>query len=187
MSAEKQLLRKEILALRNDLTKDIKDSLDERIYLRVMDYLQKNKPKCVLCYASYGSEVATYAIIEYLLKNEINVCLPRVNGDEMEFYTIDSLDDLEEGYKGIYEPKMECKLYTPCGSETIFIPGVVFDRRLFRIGYGKGFYDRYLGRFYGLKRVGIAYSCQVVDKISIDKWDKGLDLIITEKGELYYD
>jgi len=186
MNNEKALLRKNMTEIRNNIPSDIKEKYDERLKFHTLNYIKNKKTKCVLCFASYRSEVDTISIVDELFRMGIIVCFPKVIGEDIEFFVVDSIDDLTEGYKGILEPNDKCPLYNPIGNEIILVPGLVFDTRLYRIGYGKGFYDRYFGIHYGLNKVGLAYSCQIIDKIPIDKWDHGLDLIITEKGEMSY-
>lgn len=106
--------------------------------------------------------------------------LPKVKGEELELYRVKNISCLREGSFGIPEPS-EGEKVSPEEVELFVIPGVVFDKEGYRLGFGKGYYDRLLK---GVKspKVGVAYSFQVVDKLPRDPWDVPVDIIITEKN-----
>lgn len=178
----KEQLRQNKLLERNEINTEDKEYLDHRICHRLFQQSFLEKANTVFVYCSYKSEASTYEIIARLFEQGKKVAAPRVAGNKMDFYLIDSFDCLEKGYMGISEPKAECAICYPDVNDVILVPGVVFDRRLFRIGYGGGFYDKYLSENKRAYSVGIAYEFQVIDEIPIDSWDRGLDLIITDKN-----
>lgn len=180
----KAIIRRRIIDLRDGMSSDDRAYLDGRLCKRVVSSPDILKASVVMIYVSYKSEVDTIEIIKKFLIDGKKVAVPKVTGEDIDFYLIDSLDDLEEGYKGISEPKSGCNKYVPSGDEIIIVPGTVFDKRLFRIGYGKGYYDRYLAKYKGLTAIGLAYDFQVVDEIPVDTWDRGMNFIISEK-EIY--
>ena len=103
----------------------------------------------------------------------------------MDFYRIVSLDDLEEGYKGIREPGTcdgEMLFHAGAGQEKslMLMPGSVFDRERNRIGYGGGYYDRYLERETGFTVMAVCFDIQVQEKIPSDIHDRKPDMILTE-------
>lgn len=132
-------------------------------------------------YAAYMGEVDTYGIIETLLwdVNKI-IVLPRIEAGTMNFYRIQSLDDLEVGHFGILEPRGNAS-FVP---EMMVVPMSAFNTACHRIGYGKGYYDRYLSAHPSFK-VGVAYDFQKIDASFEDQNDIACDVIVTEK-ELYY-
>jgi len=131
--------------------------------------------KSVMVYISAKSEVETALLIATLLKNGKTLCAPRVlDGETMEAARIDD-KGFQKGAFGIWEPlgKRVEKI------DAIFVPGVCFDPAKNRIGYGKGYYDRFLSCS-DVKTIGLAFACQIVPSIPFDAHDKPLDMIVTE-------
>ena len=103
----------------------------------------------------------------------------------MEFFRIKNIDELTEvGTYQIKEP-ISSEKYNKEDIEIIFIPGLAFDKRGYRLGYGGGYYDQYLSDFNG-KKVGLGYFNQLVDKLESDSFDIKIDVLITEKRIIYY-
>ena len=114
------------------------------------------------------------------------MCLPRctkdsVDNDIMIFHEISCITDLKIGMYGIPEPCEDLPVFIPKGHCVCVIPALAFDKRGYRIGYGKGYYDRFLRDFCGTK-VGLCYSEFLKDTIPTGKYDSNVDTIITEKG-----
>ncbi len=178
-------LRKKILKLRDDLPSHDRESEDASIRNAVMSLISDREFDTVLIYVSFRSEVDTYGIIEECIKNGIRVAVPRVEQPDIVFYYIDSQADLVKGYMGISEPAEGCVPFSGKSDRSlIIVPGSVFDRDHNRIGYGGGYYDRFISRNPGIYSTGLAYSCQMVDSIPVDEWDRPLDMVIT--GEEIY-
>jgi len=180
----KREIRNRILELRDNMDSFDREYLDGRIIKKVITNTEIQSAEVIMTYISFRSEVDTKTIIKKLLDEGKKIAVPRVDGDDMKFYLLGSMNDCIAGYMGILEPDENCTEYVPNGSEVMLVPGSVFDRRLFRIGYGKGFYDRYLTKYKGITTIGLAYDFQVVDEVPVNTWDKGLNSIITEK-EIY--
>lgn len=139
----------------------------------------------VYIYVSYGTEADTTYLIEKLLQQqEHKVAVPRVNGKEMDFYRIKEMSDLKPGFNGIPEP-VSGQPVKECNG-IMFMPGLVFDKCHGRIGYGGGYYDRYLYRHKNdnIFKVAIAYDFQVLktEQIVMEAHDIKPDIIITEKS-----
>ena len=136
-------------------------------------------------FVSYGTEVDTLAIISKLLeenkkKSKVRIAVPKVQGQEMEFFEICSMEDLEPGYQGILEPKVSCQR-VEAREGLMLLPGLAFDKQRNRVGYGGGYYDRYLEK-YGNKELltwAVAYEFQIVDRIECEKFDIRPQKIIT--------
>ena len=186
----KSELRKSILKLRDDIPQDTRKDLDDRIAERVLSVFSDPEYDTLLTYVSFRSEVSTNGIIMRSLKAGIKVAVPRVEGEDIRFYHISSPDDLAEGYMGIPEPKPSCipwekKAVSDAGSPDVFtdtvilVPGSVFDKKGNRIGYGGGFYDRFLAQHQGMFSIGLAYECQIAEEIPADEWDRKVDTVIT--------
>ena len=161
--------------------------------------------EAVLAYVSYKSEADTTALIQQALADGKYVFAPKVSGSEMEFWRISSLEDLLEGYRGILEPEQSISFTDWISKHTgskvmMWMPGVAFDKERHRIGYGGGFYDRYLNRLaqrleqtdsmesprthsesITLTTAALAYSCQVLEQIPYEEHDVKPDLLITEQ------
>lgn len=179
----KKQLRKEYICLRDALLVDERLGKSHEIMESVVSSYDFQKAGNVLVYAAYGSEVVTKGIIEYALWLRKRVYCPKVlSEEEMDFYEIFSYQDLKPGYHGIPEPEgRKATAYETGNGETLMLmPGVCFDERGHRIGYGKGYYDRYLSRTSGMIKMALAYEEQVKDSIPCDEQDICYDLLVTE-------
>lgn len=181
-------IRNQILSLRNALPINECEEKSNIIMQNVLSLLSVQKAEYVLCYASYKSEVQTDILIKELLKEGKKVYLPRVCGEKMDFYRIRSLIDLTEGYKGIPEPEAACtERFTRTMWEkdkarvVMLLPGVAFSESGARIGYGKGYYDRYLSHIPYMERISLCYELQMVEAIPADTYDIPMTIIVTEE------
>ncbi len=146
----------------------------------VLSHPKISQSTIIACYVSLMDEVNTHELITELLKTH-RVCVPKVHGDTMDFYEIFSLNDLKEGSFHVLEPTTDL-LINIKDIDIMIVPMLAYDNNLYRVGYGKGYYDRYFARgFYGYK-LGLAYSFQHVESIDHDQYDIALDEIITEKA-----
>lgn len=174
---KKEKIRRQILDLRSQLTEEERTKAALAITSEVMKHQWFDKSKIVLGFAGYGSEIDTRGILQECLRLQKEVYMPKVCGEEICFFRIASLEDLTEGYKGIPEPKGDTQMYLyseEIAEETLMLmPGVAFDVNRHRIGYGKGFYDRYLADKSELqfRTIGIGFWCQLVIKIPSNKND----------------
>ena len=144
----------------------------------------------ILLFASYKSEVDTTSIFEEAQRLDKIIYYPKVMGTEMVFYQVKEKSDLLEGYRGIMEPLVnQEKQFSPMEEDKIFVlmPGAVFDAERKRIGYGGGYYDKFLQEVeFSLKKkvckVAVAFSCQIVSEgnIILEEHDIQPDYVITE-------
>ena len=176
----KSKIRKKTLNLRK--SKNIHNiKLDFfKIYNILKTYNLKNKS--IGGYYPVNYEIDILEILESLEKKVgAKLSLPVIKkNNEMDFYKWSTKSLLKLNKFGIPEPE-EIKKVFP---DVIFVPIVAFDNRLYRIGYGGGYYDRYIQKLSNKKKlfkIGIAHSCQKINKVPINKYDKKLDIIITEK------
>ncbi len=192
MQEEKKKLRRQILQLRNELTMDERSKKSEIICQKLYEMPYYKQAEILLAFVNYQSEVITIPLIEKAISEGKKVFCPKVIGEEMEFYEIKAISELLEGYRGIKEPEAIAeKLYVPeahKASVLMLMPGVAFDRNRYRIGYGKGFYDRYLEKYEKYKQrmttIALAFSCQMVEKVPVQPHDIRPDVIITEKERI---
>ena len=135
--------------------------------------------------------VNTDEYFAYLINKAKRIYYPRVSGDEMSFYRVRSLDELNCGSFNINEPDMTHEYTEADGRALMIVPGLGFSYTGYRIGYGKGFYDRYLSSF--TKRdtvmaVGVGYDFQLLGNVTFeDEYDVPLDGVITDKREVFID
>ena len=172
----KKVLREKYLNLRKNINKENKRKYDNDIFNKVINLEEYKESKLVLIYVSLKYEVDTFKLIEHTLNIAKKVAVPKCEGDNIVFYEIKSLKDLEEGSFRILEPKAN-KPITDFNNSICIIPGVAFDKQNNRIGYGKGFYDRFLKNYKGIK-IGLTYRECICDKIDSDINDIKMDKVI---------
>lgn len=183
LKEQKNLLRASYKKFRLELTALQKSELDEKILKNVLRLNEYKSNDTLLCYVSTKIEVDTLKLIEQALKDKKRVAVPRCveNTREMEFYFINSLDELEPGSFGVLEPiKNKAEILTDFGKGLCIVPGLGFDCNGYRLGYGKGYYDRFLSSFCG-STVGICYSECVKWHLPHGFYDKNVDFLVTEK------
>lgn len=185
--ATKNEQRKFYKSLRKDLSSVEKDKFDLGIYENVRKFILKNSDKKYLIYVSNGFEVDTFKIIKFLFEENICVYAPKCekNDNVMNFYKINSFEDLEKGNFGILEPKKTSDKLLEFSNSVCLVPAICFDKQGFRIGFGKGFYDRFFSEHMGIFKLGLCYEKFIIDRIFKDDNDISVDLIITENCEKY--
>ncbi|MBP5462549.1 MAG: 5-formyltetrahydrofolate cyclo-ligase [Lachnospiraceae bacterium] len=138
----------------------------------------------LLAYVSFSSEVNTHFLIEKAWNDGNRVAVPKcVDDTRLEFQYIHSFDDLAPGKFGIPEPVTgDCVQYTPDDKCLILLPGVAYTNNGDRLGYGGGYYDRYLKKHNEIPKVMLAYSLQQTETLPVDDKDVPADMIVTEIG-----
>lgn len=184
----KQSIRNRYLGMRNNLSYGERLTKSRRIWELLKQEPEFQNAEAVLVYMDYRSEVITTGLVEELFaEGKRRIYAPRVLGMNISFYEIQALDELEPGYQGIREPvQNEEKMFThkimadlKC---LILIPGAVFDRQRGRMGYGKGFYDRFLADYIELSGVALAFECQIAKRIPMEDHDIRPGMVVTENG-----
>jgi 5-formyltetrahydrofolate cyclo-ligase len=174
----KKDIRKQILEKRNQLTNEERAQKSKAIMDKLIHQSDFQNAEVLFCYVDYRNEVETKDIIRYAFMCSKKVAVPKVEGDVMRFYEIHSFSDLTEGFRGILEPINSCNI---CNDKAlVIVPGAAFDKNFHRIGYGRGYYDKYLSSHPYNKAIALAYACQILDKIPYDEFDIQPDMIITE-------
>ena len=180
----KQDIRKILLKKRNSLTDEQYKTYGKLIEEKILYHPFYAKADTLLIYVSYQKEVPTHGIIKNALALGKHVFCPKVlSAGIMEFYKITSLEDIVCGFKNIPEPISLSIPYSPISYDNtlMIMPLVGFDNDKNRIGYGGGFYDRYLKKNPFIARIGLAYECQKYDfLLPIEENDIKPDFIITE-------
>ncbi len=183
VTEEKISLRKKYKALRSGFSPDLKKFMDEGIFENIVSLAEYRRCALLLTYVSAESEADTHRLIARAFEDGKTVAVPKSldkNGN-MAFYEIHSFDELKKGYFGIYEPVPE-----KCGEISLFdgavciVPALSYDGKGFRLGYGKGFYDRFLSEHWEMLKVGICYSQCLEESLPHDEYDIPADIVITE-------
>lgn len=179
---EKNLIRKQMKQLRADMTRTERFEKSMQIFEQLITVPEFKRADRIYTYVSMDNEIDTIMLIDYSLSIEKRVFVPRVSGKDMEFYEISDISELNPGYMGIYEPDINGK--EPDYSRTGFMcmPGLAFDRSYNRIGYGGGFYDRYLSVENKLYKAALAYEAQLLESIPAQDGDVRPDMIVTEES-----
>ncbi len=169
----KNEVRKIYKYIRNNI-KD-RNIQNEIIFNKVISLEKVKKADTILIYVSFNNEVDTLNIIKYFLGKK-KVAVPKVNGNEMNFYYIDSFNDLSKGSFNILEPITTNKV-TNFDNSICIVPGLCFDKENYRLGYGKGYYDKFLSNK-NIYTIGLSYKETIIKKLPIDKYDIKLDKVI---------
>ena len=182
----KNNLRKKFMNKREDLSDSRVIFKSKRIvnnFLETDFYSNSDK---IFLYVSYKNEVQTRHLIKKMLEDNRDVYVPAPDPDtkEMDAVLIDKFSDLTEGAYGILEPINSNSKIDPSFLDLIIVPGLVFSLKGFRIGYGGGFYDRFLARSNNRERnpikLSFVYSEYIIDEVPTNKYDLPVDFIITE-------
>lgn len=179
---EKNLIRKQMKQLRADMTRTERFEKSMQIFEKLITVPEFKRADRIYTYVSMDNEIDTIMLIDYSLSLEKRVFVPRVSGKDMEFYEISDISELNPGYMGIYEPDINGR--EPDYSRTGFMcmPGLAFDKSHNRIGYGGGFYDRYLSVENKLYKAALAYEAQLLESIPAQDGDVRPDMIVTEEN-----
>jgi 5-formyltetrahydrofolate cyclo-ligase len=175
-------LRQKYRSLRQAMPPEIKEQKDAAIAAQVRRLWQYQRNNVLLIYVSTSIEVDTFRIIHQALADGKRVAVPRCVPDtrNMEFYYIDSTDELAPGMFGVLEPHPNPeRLYKEADGGLCIVPAFSYDWRGYRLGYGKGYYDRFLSRFEG-NMVGICYSECVQRSLPHGRFDRPVELLVTE-------
>jgi 5-formyltetrahydrofolate cyclo-ligase len=186
LASEKRRVRAEFLSLRNAIDPVLSAAYSADIFAGIKTLAAYEKAKTVMFYLSYGSEVATDLMVKYAIKEGKNVVVPalkNINDEQMmQVAKISRLEDACKLVYGVRQPEINLdNIVEKDGIDLIFVPGVAFDVLGYRIGYGKGHYDRWLRSVPVLKTIALAYDFQITKKLPIQKHDIPVGMIITQK------
>ena len=145
-----------------------------RKFLQTEEY---RRARTLYGYLPYNQEVRTEAILEQAMADGKKVAVPKVYGDEMKFIFLEDLTQVEKGYSGIPEPIADHPVAED-ESALVLMPGLAFDPQGHRIGYGGGFYDKFLSREPNHPTVALCYDFQVVEKLETEEFDIPVDTVI---------
>lgn len=185
MQTEKSKLRYDFLKIRDRLEPALRHAYSNIILSRIKKLKEYQDSELVMFYLTYGSEVVTDFMINEFLADGKEVAVPVIQnpGDGiMTAVRINKLEDCYERVYGIRQPEFnEDEVVAKEDIDLIFVPGIVFDINGYRVGYGKGYYDRWLEGTDIARRVGLAFEVQLIDKIPNFEYDLPVGRILTEK------
>jgi 5-formyltetrahydrofolate cyclo-ligase len=181
----KQYMRRLIRAVRRGLSEAERLAHSRRVWERVAALPCYQRARVVLGYMAFDHEVLTDGLMQQTMVSGKQLVLPMVLGDrqDMALYVIEDLGcDVAPGYRGILEPQPQrTRAVAPETLELALIPGIAFDLRGGRLGFGTGFYDRLLSRLpQGIPTVGLAFDFQVIPRLPCQPHDMLLEAIVTE-------
>ena len=179
ISAAKKALRQELMLKRRNMDKNYKEFLDEKIYTILKSSPAIKEAKVILTYASSPIEVDTRRLIKFALSEGKTVAVPKCEGKNMRFLSIKSLSELTVGSHGVEEP-VDGEEITDFSNSVCITPALRFDEKGYRLGYGGGFYDRFLRNYSGTA-IGICYE-EFCGSIPVGEFDISLETVITENG-----
>ncbi len=177
----KEEMRQHFLFLRDSLPEAERSLFSRQIAEKILAFVKKENIQRVFSYASFRSEPDTFYLMEKLLEQGISLALPKCEkGGAMTFYGIRDLSQLSPGAYGILEPPMEASV-PPEWAELILVPGCAFSMAGDRLGYGGGYYDRYLPKAKGAKALGVCFSPCLTQGLPAGKNDCKIMGIFTEQ------
>ena len=179
----KKMLRKQMIETLKEMSEATYRARSRKIQDRLTSLELVKNAKTIALTMSNFPEVETRDLIRYLWKNQKIIVVPKcdVKSKKMHFYAIDSFEQLEVVYAGIEEPiPSKTKLIGEEQIDVVIVPGVLFNIEGYRIGFGGGYYDRFLATYHG-NTISLAFSEQVVETIPVESHDLPVQIIVTDE------
>lgn len=187
IATQRKRIRAETLRRREALTLEERTRRSQRIVDSAARWIQREGFDSVMLYLSMRSEVETTGLFEILLRSEKQVCAPVADTKRLELIPRRILNlktELVRHRYGMLEPNAACASVPTEHLQLIVVPGIAFDCNGYRLGYGKGFYDRFLTKCPHAIPIGLAYQMQVVEDTFPQTWDVPVQHIFTETGRI---
>ena len=184
--SEKKKIRKEIKMRLKNLTAHDFNLKSEKVLEQLVKLPEWQKADTVLIFLSLQDEIKTDIIIKQALSEEKKTAVPRIKDNDLVFHIIESLNsDFNTHKLGMDEPDETFPVITPQLLKTentlIIVPGLAYDKNCFRLGRGKGFYDRFLSSVEDdISKIGIGYDFQIIESVPVEDHDFPLDMVITD-------
>ncbi len=179
----KKTIRTQVLDQMHELNSAKRKQYEEALHRQIIDLIDENSFNTIAISYSFDPEIDTHQLMKRLLANHYQVFLPRMYPNKaMKFHQYQDGDLLEEAYKGIQEPLESQKVIKKEHIDLIIVPGVAFSKNGHRVGFGGGFYDRYLEGYNGFT-IAQAFPFQLFEQANwpIEEHDVLIDKIITPK------
>lgn len=174
---DKASLRRQIRDKKRGMTEEQIESASQRLAELFFATRQYREAKTIYGYLPYNQEVRTTPMLKRALADGKRVAVPKIYGSEMKFIYLDDLDQVEKGYCGIPEPLAD----GPEGDDPtalVLMPGLAFDPQGHRIGYGGGFYDKFLEREPGHPTIALCYAFQMLPVVETEAYDIPVDCVL---------
>lgn len=183
ITENKEALRKTLSKQRDKIPEIYKQKYDQWICTQLYQIIQDQQFKTIHTYLPMGSEINLYWLIEQLLTAKIKVITPKTLGKrKLQHLILNSLDELEKGKFGTRFPANSTEYSGPY--DLIIVPGLAFDKQLYRLGYGGGYYDAFLSQHPYAQKIGIAYPFQIIDQVPQESHDQRLDKLLVNTNEI---
>ena len=181
----KQQLRADYRKKRNSIPLESKDVLDTALRANILELDAVKHAKTVLMFYPIKFEPDIRELVKPFRDLGKKVAFPISNSDgcTLTFRCVENICDMESGTYNIPEPSPSAPMADDLSSSVCLVPALVFDKYGYRLGYGKGYYDRFLKNFSGIS-IGIAYSEFITESLPIEDTDMTVDMIITERGKV---
>ena len=174
---DKKTLRAEIRAKKRAMTEEQIESASRRLGELFADCEAYRQAKTIYGYLPYNQEVRTVPMLERALADGKRVAVPKVYGDRMKFIYMTDLNRVEKGYANIPDP-VDDEPVAEDPTAMVLMPGLAFDREGHRIGYGGGFYDKFLAEEPEHPTVALCYGVQMLEKLDTEEFDIPVDLVL---------
>lgn len=183
ISKQKQKIRTKYRNERKTISSESKELLDFAVCSNVFELSAFKNADTVLLYYPVNSEPNVLLIAEEAYRLDKRVAFPVSHSDTctLTFHFTDSISVLNKGTYGICEPSADLEVVSDFSNACCIVPGLVFDREGYRVGYGKGYYDRFLQYFGGVS-IGLVYSSFLLDSLPHETTDCAVNILITERG-----
>jgi 5-formyltetrahydrofolate cyclo-ligase len=183
---EKNKIRRELLALRQSISCEEKQRFESTMAHKLTSLASYRYAEAVLLYFPIKGEPDLMAqVFDAATRSGKQVAFPLCHPEDctLTFHIVRSLDELNDGTYGTKEPSPDAPLYVPSPDkhDIMLVPGISYDKKGFRLGYGKGYYDRYLAEFGGTA-VGVTFSVLLRDSLPKGRYDRSVDVVLTERG-----
>jgi 5-formyltetrahydrofolate cyclo-ligase len=177
--------RKKAEAIRDSIPREEKSRMDKKIFQHLTSWYVFKESKYIFCYVSFRSEVDTMHLLRYALAEKKTVSVPKVNIHErlMKAHVISNISkNLTIGEYGIQEPILSCDEADYEKIDLIITPGLAFTRKGERLGYGGGYYDKFLEKYSEITTCALTYDMLILDFLPVKDNDRLVDYLITESG-----
>lgn len=177
MNMDKKALRAHIRQIKLALSQETICSVSKNLTEQFLAHPLYRQAKTIYGYLPYNQEIRTWGLLEQALKDGKQVAVPKVYGEEMRFILLDDLNKVAPGYAGIPEP-VEDGPVAADPTALVLMPGLAFDREGHRMGYGGGFYDRFLAEQPNHPTIALCYEFQLLEHIPTEEFDIPVDCVL---------
>lgn len=174
---DKVTLRKKIREQKRAMTEAQIVSASQRLAELFLNSEFYRDATTIYGYLPYNQEVRTTPMLEQALKDGKRVAVPKVYGDEMKFIYLSDLSQVEKGFAGIPEPVADCDVAAD-PTALVLMPGLAFTEKGHRMGYGGGFYDKFLSQEPNHPTLALCYAFQMVDELPVEEYDVPVDVVL---------